>query len=170
MATIYLDNLLKPTKEETAIENKISNSPSTNHIYADLHMDLQLARSLNNDLNSIPNNDVRADYDGAAVKNSIHNIFTTSPGDKILSPFFGCSLEQHLFEPLTEFRAKIIGDTIYDNIIRYEPRVDISNVNVAINLADQSYEIIVNYKLKSSSIYDKISLLLQTINSQPIIS
>jgi phage baseplate assembly protein W len=170
MATIYLDNLLKPTKEDVAVENKLQNEPSSDHRYADLHLDLQLSRSLNNDLNSMPNNDIKADYDGMAIKNSIRNIFSTAPGDKILSPFFGCSLAQHIFEPLSDFRAKIIGDTIYDNIIRYEPRVDIERVNVSINYDDQSYEIIVNYRLKSSTIYDKIALFLQTLNTQPIIS
>ena len=40
--------------------------------------------------------------DVAATKNSLHNIFTWTPGQRILNPNFGSRLESLLYEGITE--------------------------------------------------------------------
>lgn len=103
------------------------------YLYADLHLDLNYSSNSNNDLFQKPQiNDLKIDYDIDAVKNSLNNLFTTTPGEKILNPEFGLDLRQYLFLPATKDVAKNIRDEIYVQIARFEPRVKVSNIYITI--------------------------------------
>jgi phage baseplate assembly protein W len=74
--------------------------------------------------------DIAVSVDEGAIKNALVNLFNTIPGQKVLEPEFGLDLKRFLFEPLTDFTAKFIGETIYNGITRWEPRVRIVNIDV----------------------------------------
>jgi hypothetical protein len=44
-----------------------------------------------------------------AIKNSLHNIFTWIPGERILNPEFGCNLRRLLYNGITEFNKEQIA-------------------------------------------------------------
>lgn len=110
--------------------------------YSDLHLDLEYSYTVNNGLLQEKEiKDIVVDYDLGAIRNSIVNIFTTIPGQKILNPFFGLNLVQYLFEPCDEYTAQIIGQSIKDGITTYEPRVTLTKIRVIAQPEDSSYEI-----------------------------
>jgi phage baseplate assembly protein W len=85
------------------------------------------------------------DEDVNAIRNSIKNIFTTKKGQKIYDPLFGSSLDQHLFEKVDDFYAKLIGKQILNNIETYEPRIEILKIFV-LPIPDQNeYNITIYY-------------------------
>ena len=85
--------------------------------YKDLFLDLaEQSNSGNSLFNKKTSLDLKASVDEAAIVNSIRNIFTTTPGEKILDPTFGLNLSQWLFQPLDEFTAREIGETILNGI------------------------------------------------------
>ena len=88
--------------------------------------------------------DLQADYDAAAVKNSIYSLFNTTPGQNLLNPLYGLDLTQYLFEPVSEINARSIGNAIVNGLSMYEPRVTVSNVNIALNISEQTYYIELN--------------------------
>ena len=59
---------------------------------------------------------LKAQYDLGAIKNSIKNIFVTFPGQKLLNPTFGLNLMQFLFLPISEVTANLIGQRIVNGI------------------------------------------------------
>ena len=130
MATIKLQTLNEPKKL------------TAGYTYSDLHLDLVYSYTRNNELlRQREIKDIVADYDYAAIKNSIFNIFTTIPGQKILNPEFGLNLLQHVFKPCDTFTARQIAKDIYAGITRFEPRVNVVDVEV-IAVPDQSlYEV-----------------------------
>jgi phage baseplate assembly protein W len=130
MATIDLNNLIRPKQTNSSKTLVTQNVSKPLPVYVDLHLDLQQENSIGVGLNSVKSNDLLVDTDIQAIKNAIKNIFTTRKGEKVLSPEFGCSLEQYLFDPVTQLGAKAIGTTIYDAITQFEPRVTVINVNV----------------------------------------
>jgi phage baseplate assembly protein W len=65
-----------------------------------------------------------------AIKNSIKNIFLTTPGQKILSPTFGINLRRFIFEPITSFTSYRIKADILNNLPKQEPRIDLEEVTV----------------------------------------
>ena len=110
------------------------------YTYTDLELDLKIDYTKTNPLNNIKEQrDVVADYDVNAIKNSIFNLFTTIPGQKLLNPIFGLNLLQFLFTGITNSNAKLLGDTILRGIIKFEPRVSIDKINVAPDIDNQQY-------------------------------
>jgi len=133
MATIDLNNLIRPKQVNSQSTNITQKITKVNPVYVDLHLDFSIQNSIGLGLNPVQSNDILVDTNIEAVKNSIRNIFTTKKGEKVLNPNFGCSLEQFLFEPVTQLGGKVIGDTIYNGITQFEPRVEVIRVNVQTN-------------------------------------
>lgn len=110
------------------------------YTYIDLESDLRIDYTKTNPLNNFKEQrDIVADYDVNAIKNSIFNIFTTIPGQKLLNPIFGLNLLQFLFTGITNSNAKLLGDTILKGIIKFEPRVTVDKINVAPDIENQQY-------------------------------
>lgn len=111
--------------------------------FADLHLDLKTSFTNVSEVYSISEQkDLVVDYDLQAIKNSIINVFTTSPGEKILNPTFGLDLRDYLFEPVSEFITNQISNAIITGFAQQEPRiVFLERPTVTSNPDDQSYTI-----------------------------
>lgn len=102
-----------------------------NYIFKDLALDLQLAYTQNKQAHKLSEiKDAVADYDMNAIRNSIFNLFTTIPGQKILNPAYGLNLVQFLFIPITSNNAQMMGEHIQSGITNYEPRVTIQQIGI----------------------------------------
>lgn len=130
MATIKINSVAEPVR------------PASNFIYTDLKLDLEFEYTQNNELlKKREIKDLKLDYDYSAIKNSIFNIITTVPGQRILNPYFGVNLQKYLFSRVSETNARSIGNEILQAIINFEPRVTIQNIEVAVDEINQQYVI-----------------------------
>jgi phage baseplate assembly protein W len=110
------------------------------YTYKDLEMDLKIDYTKTSPLNNFKEQkDIIVDYDVNAIKNSIFNIFTTIPGQKLLNPPFGLNLLYYLFTGITTENAKMLGDTILKGITKFEPRVSVDNINITTDYDNQQY-------------------------------
>jgi phage baseplate assembly protein W len=111
--------------------------------YADLHLDLQPSFTNINEVYAVDEQkDLVVDYDLKAIKNSIVNIMTTSPGEKILNPTFGIDLRDYLFEPVSEIISNQIANDIITGMIAQEPRIRFRRKPEVIpNIDEQSYTV-----------------------------
>lgn len=117
-------------------------STSSRYKYADLQLDINSNNVRTDYLNATnTNNDLQAEYDLGAIKDSIRNIFITFPGQKLLNPTFGLNLMQFLFLPATEITANLIGQRILNGITINESRVTVKKILVTANPDDNSYQI-----------------------------
>lgn len=161
MATVDLNNLVKPRQS-----NYPKNSPSVIvqkpiTVYTDLKLDLTPTNSVGLGLNVAKANDIVVDKDYDAIRNSIRNIFTTRPGQKLLTPNFGSSLERYLFEPVTDTMARIIGNEILNQIETFEPRVEVINVEVSPQPEMNQYYIQVVYSFLELKTQNTLSIIAQ---------
>ena len=141
--------------------NKVNNA----YTYADLHLDLELQQLITNEAaKNAQQQDVAADYDLGAIRNSIVNLFLTSPGDKILNPEFGMDLRDYLFMPASESVASLMRDVISRNITVFEPRVTIQQLTVVPDYDNQQYTI--NMTVAIPFLQNSTLNLSGTINSQ----
>jgi phage baseplate assembly protein W len=85
--------------------------------------------------------DIKVSYDLNAIRNSIVNLFNTTPGDRILMPDYGCSLRNFIFNPISETTSRLIGRNIKTAIEQWEPRVTIVNINIDSYESRQEYVI-----------------------------
>ena len=63
-----------------------------------------------------------------AIKNSLHNIFSWTPGERILNPEFGSRLRKLLYEGITDFNQELIIAEIRNSVSQWEPRVRIDDI------------------------------------------
>lgn len=63
-----------------------------------------------------------------AVKNSVRQIFTWIPGERIINPEFGSFLRKYLYEPITDENQERIAAEIRQCVLRWEPRVTVTRV------------------------------------------
>jgi len=123
------------------------------YLYTDLHLDLENSFNINNFLyqkNEI--SDIKVDYDLDALKNSLYNLFTTTPGEKILNPNYGLDLRQYLFVPATIEVAENIRDEIYRQVRVYEPRVKLTDVHITILEDVNEFDISIYYSVPTLNI------------------
>jgi phage baseplate assembly protein W len=161
MATIYIDNIIKPREVNSPTNYPSKETKPDQYIYTDLHLDFKIENNIGNGLNTVAGNDIVADYDSNAIKNSLYNIFTTKKGQKILNPNFGASLDQFLFESITPINAKILGNTILENVNLYEPRIDVQNIQVMPMPDENQYYVIFAYKVLNIGRLDKFEINFQ---------
>ena len=101
------------------------------YLYKDLAFDLTKSELLAPGFNvPVPQSDIKASFDAAAIRNSLQNLFNTRPGQRFLFPEYGLDLHQFLFLPVTDAVASAIRDVMVRGIQRFEPRVTVQNIIV----------------------------------------
>jgi len=117
-------------------------SVKINPLYTDLKLDLNVNYTLDPRTESKDTvKDIKVSNNLEAIKNSIFNIFSTMPGQKILNPVFGLNLLQFLFSGVTDENAQLIGETILSGLQKYEPRVTVEKIYIVPDPENNTYQI-----------------------------
>jgi phage baseplate assembly protein W len=72
-----------------------------------------------------------SDFDVEAVMNSLRNIFLVNKAELPGKPQFGNPLKLELFDLFDEFNVILIKDSIKAEIERYDPRIDLVDIEVS---------------------------------------
>ena len=146
MALIKISDVSVDKADNAALEG--------GYLYKDLFLDLVPEVYYNKQLNrNITLRDVQDSYDLQAIKNSIINIFLTSPGQKILNPLFGLDLRRYLFDPINSSTAYMIKYDIDTKLPEQEPRIELINVEVDAITDAQEYYIAMQINVPSLNAY-----------------
>jgi len=142
--------------------------------YTDLHLDFEYDNDgmivnkagqliIDGKYKGVNNRDVRISPDELAIKNSLINLFNTRPGQRILLPEYGTNLLGMLFEGVTEYKGKILGNYIIRAIDRWEPRVEVIKVKVVAEPDKHQYTLILALHIPT---LNKPSTLIGVINNE----
>ena len=139
---------------DVSVDNADNAALDSGYRYKDLFLDLETSVYYNQQYNkdSILK-DVQGLFDISSIKNSIANIFLTSPGQKILNPTFGIDLRRYVFEPITTFTSYQIKSDILNNLPDMEPRITLDLVTVIPIPDRQEYYITLLIDVPSLNIY-----------------
>jgi hypothetical protein len=96
-----------------------------------------------------------------AIARSVKNLVLTSPGERFFEPELGSRVNSLLFEPLDAFTADAIKQEIINTITQYEPRVNLTKVDVTPIYANNKINITVEYQIVGLPIVESISFVLQ---------
>lgn len=128
------------------LKSQANSTKYTDIVYRDLHLDIEKLYTNNDELHKLNEiTDIVTDVNSKAIKNSIYNILSTMPGQKILNPEFGLNLTQWLFTNLSETNASLIKFNITRQINKYEPRVTLMDVTVIPNYEEHQYNIVIQF-------------------------
>ena len=106
--------------------------------FKDISMSFQV-NPLNSDLIGLKNEN--------AIARSVRNIVFTLPGEKFFDENFGSKISASLFENIDDISAGLIVDEIRQSIDRYEPRVELINVEAFPDLDNNSFDVLIVYNI-----------------------
>ena len=64
------------------------------------------------------------------IRQSLHILMTTTPGERVMQPNYGCDLRHLVFEVINQSTATDIKDTIERAVRLYEARVTLEDVSI----------------------------------------
>ena len=64
------------------------------------------------------------------INQSLGIILSTSLGERVMLPDFGCNLSDFQFEPINSSFLAFIKDLVRTSILYYEPRIRVENIEV----------------------------------------
>tara|TARA_Y100001936_G_scaffold82449_1_gene81099 strand:- start:9 stop:410 length:402 start_codon:yes stop_codon:yes gene_type:complete len=82
-----------------------------------------------------------------AIARSIRNLVLTTPGERFFNESLGSEVSQVLFDTLDDISAAVIRDEIEQTIIRFEPRVKLSDVKVKPDFDNNEFNVTVSYDI-----------------------
>lgn len=108
----------------------------------------------------VPGSDIRASFDLAAIRNSLQNLFNTTPGQRFLFPEYGLDLKAFLFAPITEANGVVLGNKIYAGISNWETRIRVKNIQVNADPDNNQYIINIIIELPLLNLTTTINTVL----------
>ena len=82
-----------------------------------------------------------------AISRSLKNLVFTLPGERFFNQNLGSRVSASLFENLDDISASILSNEIRNTIKNYEPRVDVTAVDVSPNYDDGEFNVTIRYKI-----------------------
>jgi phage baseplate assembly protein W len=98
-----------------------------------------------------------------SVRQTIEVILRTRPGEQLMRPRFGGGLEEFVHEPNTLVTRRRIHDAIVDALGRWEPRIDVTTVEVW-EVPDQptAVRVEIAYRLRLTGAVEQVGLTMST--------
>ena len=107
--------------------------------------------------------DVAKLKDVEAVKRAVRNLILTNRFERPFHPEIGSSVRDILFENITQLNAVLLEDRIKEVINNFEPRADISSVQVFDEIDNNRYRVVVNFYVLSATEETTITEFLERL-------
>ena len=85
------------------------------------------------------------------IRNSLEILLSTTVGERIMQPDYGCNLDILLFEPINLSLSTYIKDLVFNAIYLFEPRIQPEEVILSGNREDGIIELKVNYMIRATN-------------------
>jgi uncharacterized protein len=83
---------------------------------------------------------------------SLHILFSVSPGERVTQLRYGCDLFNMLFEPISSSLEYLVKDLVTAAIDEFEPRIDVLEVNTdTINYMEGVVRIEITYRVRATN-------------------
>ncbi len=96
-------------------------------------------------------NPINADIIGVkndtAIARSIRNLVLTTPGERFFNEDLGSGVSEVLFDTLDDISGAVIRDEIEQTIIRFEPRVKLTDVKVKPDFDNHEFNVTITYDI-----------------------
>lgn len=101
--------------------------------------------------------------DERLIKNDLLQLLLTAPGERVFRPNFGTNIRPSLFEPMTDADIDALRTNIANQVDRFEPRVQLSDVVIEQDPDANTINIKLfgRFLLDQSALADDSSLLIQ---------
>lgn len=100
-----------------------------------------------------------------AISRSVRNIVSTQFGERPFEPTFGSDVAGMLFENVGPAVASMMSQRIRDTVEQYEPRVKVTNVDVAANVDSNAFDVTIVYDIVGLAVgRQHVTFVLESAN------
>lgn len=89
------------------------------------------------------------------INQSLNILLSTSLGERVMQPRYGCNLQDYLFEPLNASVIGFIKDLVTNAILFYEPRIIAEKIEVTsadlFDIIEGRFTILVEYTIPGTN-------------------
>ena len=89
------------------------------------------------------------------IKQSLNILLSTSLGERVMQPKYGCNLTDYLFEGLSSSTIGYIKERVANSILYYEPRIVVEKIDVtsddSTDLLEGKFTITVDYSIPGTN-------------------
>jgi phage baseplate assembly protein W len=90
--------------------------------------------------------------DDSKIEEAIRLILGTAPGERPMRPAFGCRIHEHVFASADATTAGLIAHEVRTSLRQWEPRIDVTDVEVGFDDDRPSIVYIdISYRVRSSN-------------------
>ena len=93
------------------------------------------------------NSDIIGVKNDTAIARSIRNLVLTTPGERFFNEDLGSGVSEVLFDTLDDISGAVIRDEIEQTIIRFEPRVKLTDVKVKPDYDNNEFNVTITYDI-----------------------
>ena len=108
------------------------------------------------------NEDLIATKNATAIARSVRNLVLTKQGERFFNPILGSQVSSLLFENVDQLTASAIADEIKITIDNFEPRVELTEVDVSPNYDNSEFNVTIRYDIIGIDVQpQQLSFVLQ---------
>ena len=105
-----------------------------------------------------PQGGIALTHERNEIDQAIHIILSTSPGERVMRPTFGCRLHDIVFDPNNSHTAARARRYVEEALGMWEPRISVIRVDV-LHDADQANCLIIEIHYEVKATHDQRSLV-----------
>lgn len=86
------------------------------------------------------------------IREAIHIILGTSPGERVMRPRFGCGIRDFVFAAVNASTLSMIETSVREALILWEPRIEVTGVTVSTEkIKDGQLLIGIDYNVRTTN-------------------
>jgi phage baseplate assembly protein W len=85
------------------------------------------------------------------IRDAIWIVLSTSPGERVMRPTFGAGVQDYVFEPNSAAFRTRLASAISDALSKWEPRINIVNINVSAGDELSLVNISIDYTIRTTN-------------------
>ena len=85
------------------------------------------------------------------IKSSLQILLSTTLGERILQPTYGCNLRDYLFEPIDTSMKTFLTDLITKAILYFEPRILLEKTEINVKNEEGYVQFLLTYTIKTTN-------------------
>ena len=91
------------------------------------------------------------------IEESIYIILSTSPGERLMQPEFGCGIHDMVFAPNNAATLALVADQVQKSLVRFEPRINLLNVNIDTTQEQPNLLLIrIDYRIRTNNAFGNL--------------
>lgn len=86
------------------------------------------------------------------IKESLYILISTSPGERVMNPSYGCDIKSRVFDTVTQGMLTVLKDSLTKSILFFETRIKLNFIEIdTSDMTDGVLYITIDYTVRTTN-------------------